>query len=158
SIASLTGVTPAAIGDLPDESADYDFDRVTQSQTVASQHVQTYLTIGDQVVAALTDAQVKALATPSCTTLDPTCAGSLIATFGTRACRGPVDPDQKTLMLSLFDGGATPREGLDQIIRFILQSPSFIYVIEQGTPVSGQPGIYALNDYEIASRLSFLSC
>jgi hypothetical protein len=61
-------------------------------------------------------------------------------------------------MLSLFDGGATPREGMDQIIRFILQSPSFIYVIEQGTPVSGQPGIYALGDYEIAARLSFLAC
>jgi hypothetical protein len=157
SIEALTGVRPAAIADLPDESVDYDFDRVTQSQTVADRHVQTYLTIGDQVVSALTDAKIGTLA-PSCTTLDRTCAQSIIDTLGPRAFRGPVDGDQKTLMLTLFDGGATPREGIDQILRFMIQSPSFVYVIERGTPVSGQQGIYALTDYEIASRLSFLSC
>lgn len=157
SVLALTGVKPAAVANLPDEATDYDFDRVTQSQTVADQHIQAYLDIGDQVVAALTDANIGSLA-PSCTTLDRTCASSLIDTLGQRAFRGPVDPDQKTLMLALFDGGATPREGLDQIIRFILQSPSFIYVIEQGTAVPGQPGIYALNDYEIATRLSMLAC
>ena len=157
SIQALTGVMPAAVADLPAESVDYDFDRVTQSQTVADQHIATYLTIGDQVVSALTDAKIGTLA-PSCTTIDRTCASSLIDTLGPRAFRGPVDPDQKTTMLSLFDGGATPREGIDQIIRFILQSPTFIYVIERGTPVAGQQGIYALTDYEIAARLSFLSC
>ena len=157
SVQALTGVMPPAVANLPDEATDYDFDRVTQSQTVADQHVQAYLDIGDQVVAALTDANIGTLA-PSCATLDRTCASSLVDTLGQRAFRGPVDPDQKTLMLSLFDGGATPREGIDQIIRFMLQSPSFIYVIERGTAVPGLSGIYALNDYEIATRLSMLAC
>jgi len=157
SIEALTGVRPAAVADLPDESNDYDFDRVTQTQTVADRHVQTYLTIGDQVVSALTDAKIGTLA-PNCATLSRTCAESVIDSFGPRAFRGPVDSEQKTLMLKLFDGGATPREGIDQIIRFLLQSPSFVYVIERGTAVPGQQGIYALNDYEIATRLSLLAC
>jgi len=157
SVEALTGVRPAALADLPDEAIDYDFDRVTQSQTVADRHLQAYLNIGDQVVAALTDAKIGSLA-PNCTTLNRTCAQSVIDNLGRRAFRGPVDPDQKTLMLALFDGGATPREGIDQIIRFLLQSPSFIYVIERGTAVAGQPGTYALNDYEIATRLSMLAC
>ena len=156
-IEALTGVRPAAIADLPDEATDFDFDRVTQSQTVADRHVQAYLSIGDQVVSALTDAKIATLA-PGCATINRACAESLIDNLGRRAFRGQVDSEQKTLMLKLFDLGATPREGIDQIIRFLLQSPSFVYIIERGTPVPGQQGIYALNDYEIATRLALLSC
>ena len=61
-------------------------------------------------------------------------------------------------MLGLFDKAATPRDGVNNVIRFILQSPSFIYVLERGTPVSGQPGVVALDDFEIAMRLSLLAC
>lgn len=31
-----------------------------------------------------------------------------------------------------------------------------MYRVEQGTPVEGEPGVYALDDFEIATRLSYL--
>jgi hypothetical protein len=38
----------------------------------------------------------------------------------------------------------------------LLQSPSFLYRIEEGTPLPNQPGVQQLDDWSIASRLSFL--
>jgi hypothetical protein len=157
SIAALTGVTPTSVAMLPDDALDFEFDRVAQSQTVIDRHIQGYLAIGDEVVKALSDAQLATLA-PACTTVDRNCAQSLIDTLGKRAFRGPVAPEQTAAMLALFDGAGTARDGVNQVIRFILQSPSFIYLIERGTPVANNPGILALTDYELAARLSFFSC
>src|SRR5262249_938716 len=58
----------------------------------------------------------------------------------------------------LYDSAGTYREGVNQIIRFVLQSPSFLYVVEHGTPESNRPGVFALDDYEIATPLSLLFC
>ena len=35
----------------------------------------------------------------------------------------------------------------------MLQSPRFLYRLEQGEPVEGQPGVIRLSPYERASRL-----
>jgi hypothetical protein len=45
--------------------------------------------------------------------------------------------------------------GVDSFIRTILQDPQFLYRVEIGDPVVDEPGVYKLNDYEIATRLSY---
>jgi hypothetical protein len=52
------------------------------------------------------------------------------------------------------DGGF--RLGIEMVIQLALQSPHFLYRVELGEPIDGDGEIIALDDWEIASRLSYL--
>src|SRR5262249_37892190 len=45
--------------------------------------------------------------------------------------------------------------GVALVLRAMLQDVEFLYRIEIGTPVNGAPGVYKLDDYEVATRLSY---
>ena len=45
--------------------------------------------------------------------------------------------------------------GVKLVIRAMLQHPAFLYRVELGEPVSGQPGLARLSSYELATRLSY---
>lgn len=49
-----------------------------------------------------------------------------------------------------------PYAGIEVVLRAFLQSAELVYRLELGTPVNGQPDLYELNGYEIASRMAFL--
>ncbi len=88
------------------------------------------------------------------------CALEFIRSFGEKAYRLPLRPDDVESLLAVFragmaDGG-TFAQGIDLVARAILQSPSFLYVTELGdesaaTPVEG----LSLTLPEIASLLAF---
>ena len=48
-----------------------------------------------------------------------------------------------------------PWEGVRYALHALLQSPNFLYRAELGTPEAGGSGRLVLNDYEMASRLSY---
>jgi hypothetical protein len=45
--------------------------------------------------------------------------------------------------------------GVDLVVRAMLQDPEFLYRVETGTPVAGRPGVFRLNPFEVATRLSY---
>src|SRR5262249_19693250 len=45
--------------------------------------------------------------------------------------------------------------GVELVLRAMLQDVEFLYRIERGTPVDGVPGVFRLDDYEVATRLSY---
>ena len=45
--------------------------------------------------------------------------------------------------------------GIDLVLRAMLQDPEFLYRIEIGTAVAGTPGVFSLNQFEVATRLSY---
>jgi len=45
--------------------------------------------------------------------------------------------------------------GVHTIVRLLLQDPEFLYRVEIGTPVDGDPTLYRLDDFELATRLSY---
>ncbi len=47
-------------------------------------------------------------------------------------------------------------QGIEVVVRAVLQDPEFVYRIEEGEEVIGFPEYRQLNDYEIATRASFL--
>jgi hypothetical protein len=94
---------------------------------------------------------------------DAACLRSTIESVGRRLYRRPLSEDQVIAYLTLqkFATDTTPGVTHDfytavaLVLRSMLQDPEVLYRIETGTP-NGEPGIYELDSFEIASRLSFL--
>jgi hypothetical protein len=77
-----------------------------------------------------------------------------------RAFRRPPTEQEIASYVALFDGASALYQDLDDftagvrlVVETILQSPSFLYRIELSAEVDG--GVIPLNDWEIASRLSY---
>jgi hypothetical protein len=96
---------------------------------------------------------------------DEECLRSFVTSFGRRAFRRPLSDAE-------IDGylhGTGKLEGaldyaietgdfhtaVHSVVWSMLQDPQFLYRVEIGTPVSGQPGVYQLSPFELASRLSY---
>jgi hypothetical protein len=97
-----------------------------------------------------------------CTTTDAACQASFISSFGERAFRRPLVADEVTRFTALFAQGATLvgsgdafRDGVRLVVEAMLQSPQFLYRSELSNTVAD--GLIALDDWEIASRLSYLA-
>jgi hypothetical protein len=87
---------------------------------------------------------------------DDNCLRDFVASFGKRAFRRPLRPAEVETyfmlgkQLGAFDSGART------VASAMLQSPNFLYRSELGQPKAGAAGTYELDDYEIASELSYL--
>jgi hypothetical protein len=85
------------------------------------------------------------------------CAGGFVDGFGRRAFRRPLTASERSAFLALFQKATVPGDpkgGPRAVIEAMLQSPQFLYRIEDGVgPAQG--GKVALSGYEIASRLSY---
>jgi hypothetical protein len=86
------------------------------------------------------------------------CAVSLIDEFAPKAYRRPLDPEQRNRLVALFESQASFGSGLRSVLQAIFSSPHFLYLVEVGTEVSGQDGLYALGPWEMASKLSYSIC
>ena len=89
---------------------------------------------------------------------DEACFRSFVTSFGRRAFRRPLSDNEIAAFMSMLDYGIERNDfytAVDSVVRAALQSPSFLYRVELGTPVQGEPGLFALSDYEVATRLSY---
>ncbi|MCA9582743.1 MAG: DUF1592 domain-containing protein [Myxococcales bacterium] len=90
------------------------------------------------------------------------CGHRFISVFGRRALRRPLSEAEEGAYRSLFDLGRRDlglaySDALRLVIEAMLQSPGFLYHWELGAEAAVEvDGIVELNDWEIASRLSFL--
>ena len=86
------------------------------------------------------------------------CIDAFITGFGLRAYRRPLQDSERSLIRSLYDIGSeqSARVGFQSVLEFFLQSPALLYQIEYGSePVPGAPNLFLLDDYELATRLSY---
>lgn len=90
------------------------------------------------------------------------CADEFLRDFGLRAFRRPLSDGQLQRYQALFSQGAELvgsgdafRDGVQTVLEAMLQSPHFLYRAELSVE-EDDSGAIILNDYEIASRLSFM--
>ena len=92
---------------------------------------------------------------------EETCAKAFITNFGQRAYRRPVAPDEADRLFALYQTGRnTLMLNYAGAIRFVvegmLQAPEFLYHWEMGqSPATVEGKLVRLNNYEVASRLSY---
>jgi Protein of unknown function (DUF1588)/Protein of unknown function (DUF1592)/Protein of unknown function (DUF1595)/Protein of unknown function (DUF1585)/Protein of unknown function (DUF1587) len=94
---------------------------------------------------------------------DAACLRSTIESVGRRLYRRPLSEEQVQAYITLQSYATENNPGVPHdfytavnlVLRSMLQDPEVLYRIEVGAP-TGEPGIFALDGYEVASRLSFL--
>ncbi|HXI58882.1 MAG TPA: DUF1592 domain-containing protein [Polyangia bacterium] len=97
-----------------------------------------------------------------CSDTGATCRDNIIRGLGLRLFRRPVTPEEATAFGGLFDLavaagiGAAP-DAARHVVRAMLQSPQFLYRLEAQTPSAGNVNGRALDSYEFATRLSYLT-
>ncbi|MBA3698526.1 MAG: DUF1592 domain-containing protein [Planctomycetes bacterium] len=86
-------------------------------------------------------------------------AKQILAAFATRAYRRPVSDVQLDRLMTLYDVSAKNGQVFQDRVRLglkgVLVSPSFLFRVEPDRPTKDTNGVYALDSYEIASRLSY---
>jgi hypothetical protein len=95
---------------------------------------------------------------PTAAALEKPCAEKIITRLGTRAYRRPLTAHDREGLMAFYAKGAAAG-GFEEGIRFALQamlaSPHFVFRFESqpAAAVAGQD--FRINDYDLASRLSF---
>ena len=93
-----------------------------------------------------------------CGTQDDACARKILSVVLRRAWRRPVSAAEVDGMLRFYREGLKEGgfdSGIELALRAILVSPEFLFRIEQDPRGAAAGTAYPLNDFELASRLSF---
>jgi len=88
------------------------------------------------------------------------CAREILSTLATRAFRRPVNDDDEAVgtLMSFFEDGRRLRgfeNGIQYALARVLVDPEFIFRFEHEPEDLPAGGVYALGDFELATRLSF---
>jgi hypothetical protein len=85
---------------------------------------------------------------------DAACARSFIASFGKRAYRRPLTPEEAQLMQAVFAAGDDFPTGIRLVVSAVLQSPKFLYLREP-VPLTAGGKIVGVDGWAMAQRLSY---
>jgi Protein of unknown function (DUF1592)/Protein of unknown function (DUF1588)/Protein of unknown function (DUF1595)/Protein of unknown function (DUF1587)/Protein of unknown function (DUF1585)/Planctomycete cytochrome C len=86
------------------------------------------------------------------------CAREILAGLGRRAYRRPVTDADLNPLLALYEAGRREGSfdsGIEMALRALLVSPNFLFRVERDPAASAAGSAYRVNDFELASRLSF---
>ncbi|MEX1368269.1 MAG: DUF1592 domain-containing protein [Nannocystaceae bacterium] len=149
-VRDLLGVT-AEVGGLDDDEKVGPFDS-NFSAPVSPVQLSQYRAIAETVASAAV-ADLPGLL--PCEPGSVGCLEQLVASVGRRAFRRPLSEAEVSMYASLSPTG-TVSDGARLAIQAMLQSPYFLYHLELTLPDSeGGGAVVPLDDYELASRLSF---
>jgi hypothetical protein len=134
-------------------------DVLTLSDQIVAEYMAAAQSLADEVVAsegvdggafALLAGCAGATATPSAA-----CVQTVIQAFGQRAFRHPLDPDDLQRLMTVYAGESSFTDGFHDVIVAVLIDPMFLFsYIKHPSP--DDPAVIAqIDDYALASRLSF---
>jgi hypothetical protein len=162
-VGDLLGITErAAEAFAPDASNGFAFD-TSVDYRVDGRLGGQYRTAAEELAARVAAESAIFSRVVPCTTTDAACQAEFIRSFGERAFRRPLVADEVTRFTALFAQGPTLvasgdafKDGVRLVVEALFQSPQFLYRTELSSTV-GADGFIALDDWEIASRLSYLA-
>jgi len=83
-------------------------------------------------------------------------AREILERLASRAYRRPVDPASLSGLVGLVERGATFERGIAQAVTAILSSPRFLFRAETQPRPDDPASVHPLDEYALASRLSYL--
>jgi hypothetical protein len=93
-----------------------------------------------------------------CTENTTDCAARIAVDIAERAQRRPLSEEDRTTFTTFIEGARVERglnEAVAMLLEAILQSPQFLYRPEIGITDGAPEGLAQLDDFEVASRLSY---
>jgi hypothetical protein len=162
-VADLLGDTSAPANAFPPEEQSLGFDNDNTVLRVPALLAESYVTAAQTLTdRALIDVRARTGCDPAVLATDPTreraCAVAFVTSFGERAYRRPLQSDEQTRLMSVYD---TSRATFDlqgsiaAVMETVLLSPQFMYRVEFARPIADHPGIEAVDAWGMASRLSY---
>ena len=132
-------------------------------QDVQQGHLEVSLEIATMLGEELTGTPARlehlagACATDDDTSNDATCVEDFIRQFGMLTHRRPLTDEDVTFYGMVFGDPGTDPAAFRDVIAVMLTSPRFLYHVEHGAePAEDAPqDVWALDDWELASRLSY---
>ncbi|MQA90166.1 MAG: DUF1592 domain-containing protein [Gemmatimonas sp.] len=95
---------------------------------------------------------------PSMPDEELSCAESILSRLAREAYRRPLAAEDLTALMSVYEEGREDGDfelGIRRALQWILSNPSFVFRLEREPEGLSQGETYALNDVDLASRLSF---
>jgi hypothetical protein len=90
---------------------------------------------------------------------DLNCANRILTSLGRLAYRRPLEKQELQTLLDFYQKGRANNgsfdHGIESAIQFILASPEFLFRIEPDPPNLAANAVYRVDDFALASRLSF---
>lgn len=91
--------------------------------------------------------------------VDQACFETFVRSTGRRALRRPITDDEVARwgawMLEEAETAGDPSLAIHTAVRLMLQHPEFLYRVDRGAPTD-DPAVVRLDDWSVASRMSFL--
>ena len=136
------------------------FDNDYTTQAVSRTLIEAVKALADRTAErAMADADFRERllgCTPSSAT-DEACLRTFIERFGRRAIRRPLtgeEVDEYAAFISFAETADDFYVAVSMVLRALLQDMEFLYRIEIGEEIA--PNVYALTDFEVAQKLSYL--
>jgi hypothetical protein len=127
-----------------------------QSSTVTREHADRFAAIARTVSSSIDPQGLLADYADGCDSYDAACTGVLIENLGRAVLRGPLGEVERAPLERVLSTAAAQAVEFDEAVRYLvqalLQAPRFMYRIEAEI---GDGTVRELNDFELASRLSF---
>ncbi len=165
-IRDLLGIDPQPAKDFPSDDVGAGFDNIGAVLALPPLLIEKYLAAAQDVIQ---QAWANPAARQRLMVCDPmqaqtdedrqACFRQILTAFVRRAYRRPpTSAELDRLMqfgMSAWQRGASPEQALQATLSAVLASPNFLFRIEED-PLGDEPdAVRALNDYELASRLSY---
>ena len=152
-IRDLLGVEFDAAADFPADDVGYGFDNIGDVLTLPPMLMEKYLSAAEQI-AAKSDVLPK-----RGKTLDDDAIAKIIRRLAARAYRRPISDRELARLMKLIVAARVRGESTEAAVQIALQailvSPKFLFRVELDSDAPGATLIRALNEYELASRLSY---
>jgi hypothetical protein len=158
-VRDLLHVDPAPARDLPNDEVTNGFDNNAGVLTVSALHAEKYVLVSEALAKTAVQNLASLTTCDAATTGDEACASEFARSFGRRAFRRPLSPEDEQGFLTAYRAGRTGgshAEGIEVMIRAALQSPDFLYRLEPATPGEAGQALVPLTQFEVATRLSYL--
>ena len=140
----------------PDVRAD-GFSNTAYNLSVDFKHIEAYSTLAELIVSRMDVREFSARFSKSRSLNTDATMRKFVAALGKWLFRGPLDEREvdnySGIATTVASAGGTYQEGVSLTLEAMLQSPRFIYRIEQQR---GDGSAWPVTDYELASRLSYI--
>lgn len=158
-VRDLFGDTTHPASAFPAEEEALGFDNNAFALVTSSTLAEKYMLAAEGISERATDPLSKNVPCDPATVGEDACAKQFIATFGKRAFRRPLTPEESSALFGVYQAGRAIEDfrlGIRAVIETALQSPQFLYRVEFGAePIAPGEPVVRLTPWEMASRLSY---
>ncbi len=158
-VRSLFGITGSPGDNLPNDTEAYGFTNIADVLTITPLSIERYLTAAQEVVDEAFSKNRAAILSCGGQALNRTCAENILNRYAAEAFRRPLSAVEVAKIKTLLDDAAKEQlnleDGIKHALKWTLISPAFLFRSVAHPNPDNPSAVQPLNNYELASRLSY---